>query len=256
VIGMVMAGARLELRLVRANPNALIPLLTAPLFSTIFLMIVRHAGEVGLTANAFVAPVIMTFWWFALFQGGFVITRDRWEGVLEWVVATPIDIAAVVVGRVASVMAIAPIGLLEVWAVANLGFHAPFRFYHPVVFAAGLLLAMFAMLGTAVAFAALFVLARNAFTFANSASFPFYVLGGVFIPVSILPAWIRPLSSAIFMSWAADLLRATMRPGPIDDSYGRLGAIAALGLVNLLVGQGLLRAVVRRMRDTGELAVA
>ena len=110
------------------------------------------------------------------------------------------------------------------------------------------------MAGTAVAFAALFVLTRNAYTFANSASFPFYVLGGVFVPVAILPGWIRPVSSAIFMSWSADLLRASLRTAAIRDFWGRLGVVVAFGIVTFGIARALLVYVLHRMRHTGDLA--
>ena len=83
-----------------------------------------------------------------------------------------------------------------------------------------MLVTVFAMAGTAVAFASVFVLTRNPFTFTNSASFPFYVLGGVFVPIAILPGWIQPLSKGIFMSWSADLLRASLKSAPGAQRVG------------------------------------
>lgn len=56
------AGFRLQLWLVRAHPDALIPLLTAPLFTIIFLTIVRHGGREDLQPDALMAPVLMTAW--------------------------------------------------------------------------------------------------------------------------------------------------------------------------------------------------
>src|SRR5918911_4872121 len=99
------AGFRLELRIVRAHLDALIPLFTAPLFTIIFLAIVRHGGREDLQPDALMAPVLMTLWWFALFQGGNLVTEDRWQGLLEWVLATPSSLAAVILGRIAAIMA-------------------------------------------------------------------------------------------------------------------------------------------------------
>ena len=112
------------------------------------------------------------------------------------------------------------------------------------------------MAGTAVAFAALFVLTRNAFTFANSSSFPFYVLGGVFVPIALLPGWIQPVTKGVFMSWSADLLRSSLRPAPVHDFWERLGMVVLLGTISFLIGRVILFYVLRRMRTTGELATA
>jgi ABC-2 type transport system permease protein len=200
------------------------------------------------------APVLMTLWWFALFQGGKLVTDDRWQGILEWVLAAPVGLASVILGRVASIMFLGLFGFFEVWAIGELMFGVGIPFEHPLDLALTLLATIFAMSGTAVAFAALFVLTRNATTFTNSASFPFYVLGGVFVPIAILPGWIQPLSSAIFMSWSADLLRASLKAAPIGDVWGRLGMVVLLGLISFAIGRAVLALVLRRMRVTGELA--
>ncbi len=41
----------------------------------------------------------------------------------------------------------------------------------------------------------------------------------------VLPHWIRPLSSVVFLSWSADLLRAALRPTPMHDFAFRLGMV-------------------------------
>jgi len=248
------AGFWLQLRVLRAHPDALIPLFTAPLFTIIFLAIVRQGGRHDLQPDALMAPILMSLWWFALFQGGNLITEDRWEGVLEWVLAVPVAFASVILGRIAAIMCFGLLTFFEVWGIAEALFGVGIPFDHPLELALTLVATVFAMAGAAVAFAAVFVLTRNAYTFGNSASFPFYVLGGVFVPVAILPGWIRPVSSAIFMSWSADLLRASLRPAAVDSFWGRLGMVVLLGAISFLVGRAVLSVVLRRMRVTGELA--
>jgi len=249
-----LGGVRLEFRLVRATPDTLIPFFTGPLFTIIFLTIVRNGGRHDLQADALMAPVLMTLWWCALFQGGNLVTGDRWQGVLEWIVATPSSLAVVLLGRIAAIMALGSLGFFEVWAVGRLVFGVSIPFAHPFALVLTLLVTLFAMAGTAVVFAALFVLTRNSFTFVNSASFPFYVLGGVFVPVAILPGWIQPLSKAIFMSWSADLLRASLKSAPIHAEWRRLATVLLLGGLTFLIGRVIVSLVLRRLRHSGELA--
>ena len=251
-----LAGFRLELRILAAAPDSLLPLFTAPLFTIIFLTIVRHGGRHDLQPDALMAPVLMTLWWFALFHGGNLVTSDRWQGLLEWALAAPTGLASVILGRIVATMSFGLVGFFEVWGIGEAVFGVGIPFDHPLELALTLLGTIFAMSGTAVAFAALFVLTRNAYTFTNSASFPFYVLGGVFVPIAILPGWIQPLSSAIFMSWSADLLRASLKPAHIHDFWGRLGMVVLLGTVSFAIGRAVLALVFRRMRVTGELATA
>lgn len=250
-----LAGFGLELRIIRAAPDALIPLVTAPLFALIFVSIVRQSGRYDLQADALMAPVLMTLWWVALQHAGNMITGDRWQALLEPLLATPASLASVLLGRITALMCMGLVSFLEVWALGEL-LGAPIPFEHPGALGLTLAVVAFATAGTSVAFAAVFVLTRNAYTFTNSLSYPLYLLGGVFVPVAILPGWLHPISSGIFMSWGADLLRATLKPPPIDHLWPRLGMVALLGAISFVVGRALLFHVLRRMRANGELSAA
>jgi ABC-2 type transport system permease protein len=248
------AGFRLQLRTMGAYPDAVIPFFTAPVFAIIFLLIFKHAGRDDLTAYAVVAPVFIALWWLALFQAGWVISIDRWNQVLELLVAAPASFAVAVLGRIVAVTALGVISFVQVWLVARLIFGAVIELHHPWVFAATVVATLAAMAGTAVVLSALFVLTRNAATLGNSASFPFYVLGGILVPVSFLPEWIQPVSRVIFLSWSADLLRASLLPGPVEDVALRLGMVVLLGAAGFAGGHLLFSEVLRRVRSNGDLA--
>jgi ABC-2 type transport system permease protein len=202
------------------------------------------------------APVLMSLWWIALLQAGTMITADRWQAVLEPLIAAPTTLAAVLLGRVACLMCVGLLTFFEVWAAGWLVFQVSIPFEHPRELVLTLIATAFAMAGAAVAFAALFVMTRNAYTFVNSASFPFYVLGGVLVPVAFLPGWLQPVSSVIFLSWSAELLRASLQQPDVDDFWLRLAVVIALGAVSFAVGRLLLFYILRRMRANGELATA
>ncbi|HEX6787953.1 MAG TPA: ABC transporter permease [Gaiellaceae bacterium] len=247
-----LAGARIQLSFFRAYPDALIPFFTAPMFSVIFQMIFKHAGRQDLTGYAAIAPVFIALWWMALFNSGWTITIERWNGTIEMLVAAPSSFAAVIFGRITTTTLAGIISFGETWIVARL-FGTKIHIEHPWAFLATIVVTLAAMAGTAVAMASMFVLARNAVTFSNSASFPFYVLGGILVPVSLLPHWIRPISSIVFLSWSADLLRAGLRSSPIHDFAFRLGMVGLLGASGLGLGVWAMHVILRRVRGTGEL---
>lgn len=249
----VLTGYRMQLRMFRAYPDSLFPLFMTPLLSVIFLMIVKHAGRSDLTAYAVVAPVFMALWWVAVAAAGLVIAGDRWHGALELLVAAPVPFPLLVFGRILAVTSVGLFGFVEVWIVSKLLYRADFTVHHPWQFTATLVASAATMAATALALSALFVLMRNAITFVNSSSYPFFVLGGVLVPVSFLPGWIRPVSSAVFLSWSADLMRATLAPGPVDGFGYRIAVLVGLGAVGLAVGSALMVRVVRKVRASGEL---
>ena len=251
-----LAGFALELRIIRSHPDALMPLFTAPLFAIIFLAIVRQSGRHDLEPDALLAPVLMTLLWVALQHAGTLMAGDRWQAVLEPMVAAPSSPASVLLGRVMSLMCFGLLSLIEVWVVGKLVFGVSIPFEHPGELVATLAVTAVAMGGLAVAFSALLVMTRNAYTFTNSASFPLYLLGGVFVPVALLPDWVQPISTVLFVSWSSDLLRATVKDAPVEDFWPRLGMVLLLGAITFLVGRVILHYVLRRMRSNGELAVA
>jgi len=252
-MGPFLAGARIQLRFLRAYPDSLIPFFTAPMFTVIFLMIFRHVGRSDLTAYAAIAPVFIALWWLALFQSGWTITIERWNGTIELLVAAPSSFAAVVFGRITATTMLGIVSFAETWIVARLLFGTKITIHHVWPFVATVVVTLAAMAGTAVAMSSLFVLARNAVTFSNSASYPFYVLGGILVPVSVLPHWIRPVSSIVFLSWSSDLLRAALRPAPMHDFAFRLGMVGVLGACGLAVGAWAMRVILVRVRGSGEL---
>jgi ABC-2 type transport system permease protein len=255
-MGAFLAGFRLELSIVRSNPDALMPLFLAPLFAIIFMTIVRQSGRDDLQPDALLAPVLMTLLWVALQHAGTMMAGDRWQALLEPMVAAPTSVATFLFGRIMALMGFGLLSFLEVWAVGRLVFGVSFPFEHPFELFVTLGLTALATGGLAVAFAALLVMTRNAYTFTNSASFPLYVLGAVFVPVTFLPDWIQPISSVFFVSWSSDLLRATLHAEPVGDFWARLGMIVFLGTVTFVIGRVILHFVLKRMRANGELSLA
>ena len=232
------------------------PLFTAPLFAVIFLAIVRQSGRYDLQPDALMAPVLMTLLWVALQHAGTLMAGDRWQALLEPLLAAPTNLATVLLGRIMSLMCFGLLSFFEVWVVGKLVFGVSIPFEHPLVLVTTLLCTALAMGGLAVAFSALLVMTRNAYTFTNSASFPLYLLGGVFVPAAVLPDWIQPVSTVLFVSWSSDLLRASLREAPVEDFWPRLGMVMLLGVLSFALGRTILHLVLRRMRASGELAKA
>lgn len=250
------AAFRLQLQVIRSDPDYLMPLATIPLFTIVFLAIVRHAGREDLTEYALMAPVLIALWQLSLTVAGEIVAEDRWLGTLEVVVAAPASFPVTVVARVFAVTSVAFVAFGEVWAVAAGIFRVSVEFHHPAAFGLTLGATALAMSGTALIMAALFVVTRSARTFQNSLSYPFYVLGGVLVPVSFLPDWIERLSNVVFLSWSAELLRDGLGPAPVEDLGFRLGMVLGLGLAGFVVGRLVLERILRRVRTTGEIGLA
>jgi ABC-2 type transport system permease protein len=257
VISGFRAGVHLQLWSIRNRmPDSLFPLVTTPFFTIIFLAIVDQADRPDLNGYAVLAPVLIALWWISLFEAGGIIAGERWLDTLEASVAAPAPYAASVLGRILVVTLTGLASFVEVIIVARVLFGVTVQVQHPGAFALTLLATAFAMAGTSVVMAAVFALTRSSVTWGNSLSYPFYVLGGVMVPVSFLPDWIEPLSRAVFLSWSADLLRASLDSRPISDFAFKLVIVVALGCAGYLFGGLLFERVLRKGRAEGTLQQA
>ncbi|QSB15007.1 ABC transporter permease [Natronosporangium hydrolyticum] len=256
MIAALVAGFRFQLAVLRRAFGDLVALVTAPLMTLVFLAITRHAGRDDLAPYAVLAPALIVLWTVSLIVAGELITRERENASLEALIATPVSFASVITGRIAAVVLLSLVGFAESWLAAWLTFGVVVPVHHPVAFVATLLVTAAAMAGTASVMSALFVLARSARAFQNSLNYPFYVLGGVMVPVSFLPGWVEPVSRAVFLSWSADLLRDAMTPAAVPQLLPRLAMVLALGLAGYGLGLVLLRGAVNRLRRTGSLSYA
>jgi ABC-2 type transport system permease protein len=250
------AAFRFQLATSRRDYGQLMPLFTAPLMTVIFLAIAQQAGRDDLTGHAVLAPALIALWGTSLMVAGEIIDNERWAGTLEGVIATPTPLGVVVLGRVLAVMIVGCLGFVESWLVAALLFDVVVPIPHPGWFIATLAVTVFAMAGTATIMAAVFVLARTARTFQNTLSYPVYVLGGVLVPVELLPAWVQPLARVVFLSWASDLFRDSLTAVPVDRPLARLAVVAVLGALGFAAGRWALRRILEKVRVTGSLVQA
>ncbi|MDQ3380453.1 MAG: ABC transporter permease [Actinomycetota bacterium] len=252
----LIAAFRLQLRVLRTDASQIQTLAMVPLFTVIFVQIVRHAGREDLTSYAVLAPALIAVWALALQSSGEVIEEDRLQGTLELVVGSPTPFAYVVLARVLAVTLVSLVAFAEVWLVSWAVFGVVVDIHHPREFVLTILATALATAGTATIMASLFIVTRSPRTFQNSLSWPFYVVGGVLVPVAFLPDWLQPLSTIVFLSWSADLLRASLAPESIDDVGVRLAMILLLGTCGFAIGFALLARMLRQARRTATLGLA
>jgi ABC-2 type transport system permease protein len=187
---------------------------------------------------------------------GELVNRDKFMGVLEAVVATPAPFALVVAARVTTVTAFGLAGFVESWLVALLAFHVVVPIRHLEVLMPTLLVSAFAASGTALLFSAVFALKESARVYQNSITFPFYLLGGILVPVAYLPPWLQPVSRMVFLSWSADLLRDSLGTQAISNVPLRLAMVALLGGAGAALGWYLLQRMIDHLRRVGRLGLA
>lgn len=143
-------------------------------------------------------------------SSGMVTYRER--GILRRIKATPFPLWAFILARMVTQVLIAIVQAIIVVGIAVVLFD---------VSIAGDYVSLVAMIGVgSLAFLAIgfFVsgIARNqevADSVSNAISFPMMFLGGVFFPIDLAPAWLRPITKVIPLTYFANGLRDIMIKG-------------------------------------------
>lgn len=245
---------RMQLELALRTPNYWMALVTGVPQTIIFLSVVDSFDRPDLMVNALLAPILISMWGVSLWTGGSVMRDDRWQGRIELHLATPASYGLVVTARVAAVIALSTAAVPLTLATAALTYGVEIRIAHPWLLAAAFVVTAAAVVGTGIIFSSMTLISRAALTFQSAASYPFLLLGGVFVPLDLMPAWVQPIGRIVFLSWSSDLIRDAVSSPVVADPWLRLAVIAALGAAGMALGQWLVRVIIDRVRVSGELA--
>jgi ABC-2 type transport system permease protein len=218
-------------------------------------MLALTAHRPALTANAVLAPGLIGLWVAALDHAGSIVPEDRWAGRFSPMIAAPVPLGPVVAGRVAMVVLVGAAAFAESWLVAALGFGRVVAVADPAMFAVAVAATCLATIGTATLLSAVLVVSRARDVLQNSLGYPFYILGGILVPVAALPGWLHPFSRVVFLSWSAELLRDAVR-GDAGGPLGPVAAILGLGAAAMAAGLWLTRHYVDRSRREGMVEFA
>ena len=188
-------------------------------------------------------------WSSTVWGAGNALQAETYQGTIRAVMAAPQPLWTLIVGHgLGAMLYEVPALLVSIGTGLALGADTAIA---SVAAALISLLALYAAcLCVGVGFGGLFLLTRQSNAMSNFLQGPVYLLAGFFVPRSVLPGWLQPLSDAFPVSHAVDALRRTvLAGGSLRDVAGSLAATAATSAAFLLAGVlGLRRldTVVRR----------
>ncbi|MCA9941680.1 MAG: ABC transporter permease [Anaerolineales bacterium] len=252
---VLWAGVRMQWRLALLSPvDFILASVLQPIFYTLlFLLLFKATGRLdSLALFGIIAPALIGMWSTALNVSGEIISVERSYGSLEILLIAPRHgLELSLFGRIVTVNLISLIAIVEAVMVAYFGFGIVVEIKQPLAFVALNLLAALSISSIALIMASTFVLSRSVRLFQNLLSFPFYLLGGLAVPVGALPQWLQPFSRITPLSWASEGLQQTLTDVPVSITYYL--ALALLTLVYGLIGRALLVRIQTRVRNEGSI---
>jgi ABC-type polysaccharide/polyol phosphate export permease len=196
---------------------------------------------------------LMGIWSSTLFGSGGAIQWQRWQGTLELLVAAP---APFVFCLLPLTVATSSIGLYSIVATLFWGrvfFGMPLDFAHPLQLALALPVTVLSLGMLGLVLASTFVLARHATAFSNLLEYPVWLATGLLVPLTLLPAWVGPISWVLAPTWGMEAIRDAALGG--SSAWPELAMCAALGVVYLALGTVFLHNFERLARQRATLAL-
>ncbi|WP_129310700.1 ABC transporter permease [Streptomyces sp. L2] len=195
---------------------------------------------------------LLSAWTVTLWQAGMVLRREFWAGTLPAICSRSAGLGPVLVGKT-----LAAVGLSVTLTAASVAVVAaveghPLAIARPGVFCLALVAGFAATLPLGLLVSCLFLLTRSAIRVAETLLYPVFILGGLLIPLDRLPAWLRPVSGALSLHWAQQLLTGAAAGSVPASGWAGLAVTAA---VYTVAARLAFRRVLRRAREEGTLEI-
>jgi ABC-2 type transport system permease protein len=239
-----------------ADPQWIIPNIIAPFVFTMVALVLFGQVSGSIALYAVLGGGMMGMWGNTLYGSGFALAFDRWNGTLEYVLATPSRLVWIIAGRSASNAALGLVTAVAILLVVMLGYGTSLGIANPLMFLLALVLTMASLSALGVVFCSAFLLSRSAQVMTNGLEIPIYVASGSMFPVALLPFWSHPISYSLGPTWGIDAIRYAA-----DAAYVGLGfgywvdvlVVFASTVVYLAIGFWLFIVVEKKVRRDASL---
>lgn len=195
-------------------------------------------------------------WSSLLFVSGNSITSERWTGTLENLVAVPMPIQVIVLGKNLANVAQSLLSMVVSYVLVAWMFNLDVSIAQPLLFAVSLFITVLSFICFGLIMASLFIISPAVQHWQNGLEFPIYILCGFLFPIALLPGWTTPISWLLTPYWAARALHATATASAPFAEVALCWAMMLLfGALYLLASRGLFRYVLRKARVDATLGI-
>jgi ABC-2 type transport system permease protein len=222
------------------------------IFATLAYYLFKAGRQPGTLLYAALSAGLMGIWSATLFGAGGAINYQRWQGVLEPLIAAPTPYFLVVFPQTLAASTIGVYSLTSTLLWGRIVFGIPLHFAHPLTFLVAVAVTILALGLLGLVIAASFILYREAPALSNMLEFPVWILTGVIVPLSLLPGWVHYLSWGVAPTWGYRSIRAGALGG---DAWPAIGWTLVLAAAYVVIGKRVLQVFERRAREKATLSL-
>jgi ABC-2 type transport system permease protein len=222
------------------------------IFATLAHYLFKAGHRPGTLLYAALSAGLMGIWTSTLFGAGGAINFQRWQGVLEPLIASPPPYALILFPQTLAAASIGLYSLATTLLWGRLVFGIPLHFVHLAAFVVAVFVTIVSLGVLGLVMGASFILYREANALSNMLEFPIWIVTGVIVPLSLLPGWIHPLSWILAPTWGYRGIHNAALGG---NPWPGIGVAVALAVVYFAIGQAVVVAFERRARERATLSL-
>jgi ABC-2 type transport system permease protein len=254
MLRLVGVGWWLQLKIrARSAFDGFLGVLYPIFFATTIFFIYRQGSNQTALVTAAVGASVMGVWSATSTTAAAVLQRERRQGTLELLVAAPTPFPLLIIPITLSMATIGLYSLVATLLWGRFVFDIPVQIDAPFGFACAVLVTVLAIALMGFLEAVASVRYRYAWALGTALELPIWLVCGFLVPVSSLPAWVRPISWLLPPTWGVSAVKdAALGLSPWAD----VAMCAATAAVYAVAGTLLSRVIVDSARGRATLALS
>jgi ABC-2 type transport system permease protein len=248
---VLAASARNEALVLLRSPFVFVVVLLQPIvFTSIALAGVR--GPASASASQTLLGVgLLAMWASTVWTAGLLMRREQWQGSLVTLAYQPADLRLVVLGKCAGAVAVSFVFVVVAVAGTAVLLRIPVSVARPGPYALVIAATLCSVVVLGFAFSCVFVMSRAAVRIIEAILYPVFILGGLLLPLEMLPAFAQVVAYGLSLYWGGSLARAAAAGAATDPLAWAM--LAATTATYAAVALAAFRTVMRRARELGTL---
>ncbi len=221
MIRVFVTGVRLQLlQLMRSGFDISAMLIWPVILASIAFYLLDAKESPRLLFSAALGTAVMMMWAQVIVGAGGSLDNQRVFGTLELLVAAPVPLVSTIAPIMIASGAFGVYGLVVTLVWGRVLFGIPVTIDNWFAFLVALPSCVIAIGLLGLIAAATFILYRSAFALGISMQYPIWIVTGLLFPLSLLPAWVGPLSWILAPTWGFRALREAALGGSPWSSIG------------------------------------
>jgi ABC-2 type transport system permease protein len=238
--------------MMRSAFNGVLSVVWPMFFATTAFLMFRVGHDPHTLLYASLGASVMGVWSATSTSASGAIQQQRWLGTLELLVAAPANFALVMLPLTVAMSTIGLYSMIATLAWGHFVFGVSLQLAHPLLFVLAVPATIASIGAVGFLLSVAVVRYRTAWALGNALEYPVWLVCGFLVPLSLLPAWVRPVSWALAPTWGVRAIRESALGGSaLPDLLICLG----IGAACVIAGFALVEVMLRAARRTASLSL-